>query len=167
MSNGSSVLDESVSVLFVYTEPEIERSKVLFEEICRSFDGNDMQGKYDQMLLFEKLSEGLFDDMILIGLCMYAMVSWKSDDSPTSSNCHGRRSAKKSRCTWNRTVVSRTIERRLGTVQVAAGEVGITRQVMGLKIEQEKTALMYVNKKSATLMGRRNRVTKQIDSGSE
>ena len=32
------------------------------------------------MLLFEKLSTGLFDDMILIGLCMHAMVRWKSDD---------------------------------------------------------------------------------------
>jgi len=64
MSNGSSVLDESASVLFAYAAPEIERSKVLFEELCRRFDGNDMQGKYDQMLLFEKLSEGSFDDMI-------------------------------------------------------------------------------------------------------
>jgi hypothetical protein len=80
MSNGSSVLDESASVLFAYVAPEIERSKVLFEEICRRFDGNDMQGKYDQMLLFEKLREGLFDDMIWIGLCMHAMVRWKSDE---------------------------------------------------------------------------------------
>jgi hypothetical protein len=39
-----------------------------------------MQGKYDQMLLFEKMSEGLSDDMILIGLCMHAMVRWKSDE---------------------------------------------------------------------------------------
>ena len=80
MSNGSSVLDEWASALFVYAAPEIERSKVLFEELCRSSDGNDMQGKYDQMLLFEKLREGLFDDIILIGLCMHAMVRWKSDE---------------------------------------------------------------------------------------
>jgi hypothetical protein len=39
-----------------------------------------MQGKYDQMLLFGKLREGLLDDMILIGLCMHAMVRWKSDE---------------------------------------------------------------------------------------
>ncbi len=74
MSNGSSVLDESASVLFAYAAPEIERSKVLLEELCRSFDGKDMQGKYDQMLLFEKLSEGAFDDMVLMGLCMHATV---------------------------------------------------------------------------------------------
>ena len=80
MSNGSSVLDESASVLFAYAAPEIERSKVLFEELCRRFDGNDMQGKYDQMLLFEKLSEGSFDDMILMGLCMHAIVRWKCDE---------------------------------------------------------------------------------------
>jgi hypothetical protein len=53
MSNGSSVLDEWASALFVYAAPEIEQSKVLFEELCRSFDGHDIQGKYDQMLLFE------------------------------------------------------------------------------------------------------------------
>jgi hypothetical protein len=47
MSNGSSVLDEYASALFVYAAPEIEGSKVLFEELCRSFDGNDMQGKYN------------------------------------------------------------------------------------------------------------------------
>ena len=80
MSNGSSVLDEWASALFVYAAPEIERSKVLFEELCRSFDGHDIQGKYDQMLLFKKLREGLLDDMILIGLCMHAMVRWKSDE---------------------------------------------------------------------------------------
>jgi hypothetical protein len=80
MSNGSSVLDKSASVLFVYAEPEIERSKVLFEELYRRFDGHDMQDKYDQMLLFEKLREGLFDDMILIGVCMHAIVRWKIDD---------------------------------------------------------------------------------------
>ena len=74
MSNGSSVLDESASALFAYAAPEIERSKVLLEELCRSFNVNDMQGKDDQMLLFEKLSAGLFDDMILIGLCMHAIV---------------------------------------------------------------------------------------------
>jgi hypothetical protein len=38
MNNGSSVLDESASALFAYAAPEIERSKVLFEELCRSFD---------------------------------------------------------------------------------------------------------------------------------
>jgi hypothetical protein len=80
MSNGSSVLDESASALFAYAAPEIERSKVLFEELCRSFDGNDMQGKDDHMLLLEKLSAGLFDDMILMGLCMHAMVRCKSDE---------------------------------------------------------------------------------------
>jgi len=80
MSNGGSVLDELASALFVYAAPEIERSKVLFEELCRSSDGNDMQGKYDQMWLFEKMREGLFDDMILIGSCMHAMVRWKSDE---------------------------------------------------------------------------------------
>ncbi len=79
MSKGSSVLDEWASE-FVYAAPEIERSKVLFEELCRSFDGHNIQGKYDQMLLFEKLREGLLDDMILIGLCMHAMVRWKSDE---------------------------------------------------------------------------------------
>jgi hypothetical protein len=80
MSNRSSVLDVLASALFVYAAPEIERSKVLFEELCRSADGIDMQGKCDQMLLFEKLREGLFDDMIWIGLCMHAMVRWKSDE---------------------------------------------------------------------------------------
>jgi hypothetical protein len=80
MSNGGSVLHELASALFVYAVPEIEQSKVLFEELCRSADGNDMQAKYDQMLLFEKLREGLFDDMIWIGLCMHAMVRWKSDE---------------------------------------------------------------------------------------
>jgi hypothetical protein len=32
MSNGSSGLDESASVLFAYAAPEIEQSKVLFDE---------------------------------------------------------------------------------------------------------------------------------------
>jgi hypothetical protein len=36
MNNGNSVLDESASALFVYDAPEIERSKVLFEELYRS-----------------------------------------------------------------------------------------------------------------------------------
>ena len=80
MSNGRSVLDESASALFAYAAPEIERSKVLLEELCRSFDGNDMQSKDDQMLLFEKLSAGLFEDMILMGLCMHAIVRWKCDE---------------------------------------------------------------------------------------
>jgi hypothetical protein len=53
--------------LFVYDAPEIERNEVLFEELWRSLDGNDMQGKDDQMFLFKKLSSGLFDDMILMG----------------------------------------------------------------------------------------------------
>ncbi len=99
MSNGSSVLDESASALFVYDAPEIERSKVLFEEIWRSFDGNDMQDKYDQMLLFEKLREGLFDDMILIGLCMHAMVCWKRDDQQLFRTVERQ---KVSVPTWNR-----------------------------------------------------------------
>jgi hypothetical protein len=80
MNNGSSVLDESASALFSYAAPEIERSKVLFEELCRSFDGNDMQGKDEQMLLFVKLSAGLFEDMILMDLCMHAIVRWKCDE---------------------------------------------------------------------------------------
>jgi hypothetical protein len=80
MNNGSSVLDESASVLFAYAAPEIERSKVLFEELCRRFDGNDMEDKYDQMFLFEKLSEGSFDDMILMGLFMHVIVRWKCDE---------------------------------------------------------------------------------------
>ena len=54
MSNGSSVLDESASALFAYDAPEIERNKVLFEEFYRSFDGNDMEDRDDQMLLLEK-----------------------------------------------------------------------------------------------------------------
>ena len=32
------------------------------------------------MLLFGKLSAGLFDDMILMGLHMYVIVLWKCDD---------------------------------------------------------------------------------------
>ncbi len=84
MSNGGSVLEELASTLCVYAAPEIERSKVLFEEFCRSSDGNDMQGKYDQMWLFEKKRGGLFDDMILIGSCMHAMVRWKSDEQQLS-----------------------------------------------------------------------------------
>jgi hypothetical protein len=88
MSNGSSVLDESASALFAYAAPEIERSKVLFEELCRSFDGNDMQGKDDQMLLFEKLSAGLFEDMILMGLCMHAIVRWKCDEQQLKTERH-------------------------------------------------------------------------------
>jgi hypothetical protein len=39
-----------------------------------------MQGQYDQMFLFERWSEGLFDDMILIGLCIHAIVRWKCDE---------------------------------------------------------------------------------------
>jgi hypothetical protein len=80
MSNGSSVLDESASALFAYDAPEIERSKVLFEELFRSFDGNICKAKNDQMLQFEKLSTGLFEDMILMGLCMHAIVRWKCDE---------------------------------------------------------------------------------------
>jgi hypothetical protein len=58
MRNGNSVLDESTSVLYAYDAPEIERSKVLLEKLCRIFDGKDMQVKYNQMLLFEKLIDG-------------------------------------------------------------------------------------------------------------
>jgi hypothetical protein len=47
MSNGRSVLDESASALFAYDAPEIERSKALLEELCRSFDGNARQGRSD------------------------------------------------------------------------------------------------------------------------
>jgi hypothetical protein len=82
MNNGNSLLDESVSVLFAYDAPEIERRKVLFEEIYRSFDGNDIQGKDDQMFLFEKLSSGLFEDMILMSLYIHAIVLWKCDEQP-------------------------------------------------------------------------------------
>jgi hypothetical protein len=59
------------------------------------------------MLLFEKLREGLFDDMILIGLCMHAMVRWKSDEQPFLVV---------SRLLFKQpgTVVSRAIERRHG-----------------------------------------------------
>ena len=32
------------------------------------------------MLRFENLSTGLFDDMILMGLYMHAIVRWKCDD---------------------------------------------------------------------------------------
>jgi len=80
MSNGSPGLDDSASALFAYAAPEIEQSKALFEDLCRTFDGNDMQGQDDQMLLFEKLSAGLFEDMIVRGLCMHAFVRWKRDE---------------------------------------------------------------------------------------
>ena len=80
MSNGSSVLDESASVLFAYAAPEIEQNKVLFEELCRTFDGNDMQVPDDQKLLFEKLSAGVYEDMIVMGLCLHAFVRWKRDE---------------------------------------------------------------------------------------
>jgi hypothetical protein len=43
MSNGSSVLDESASALFAYAASEIERRRLLSEELCRrSFEGNDL-----------------------------------------------------------------------------------------------------------------------------
>jgi hypothetical protein len=42
MSNGNSVLDESASALFAYTASEIERSRLLPEELCRSFEGSDL-----------------------------------------------------------------------------------------------------------------------------
>jgi hypothetical protein len=83
-------MDESASVLFAYAATEIERSKVLFEELWRRFDGNDVQGKYDQMLLFEKLIEGSFDDMILMGSCMHAIVRcvrWKCDEQQLKAEC--------------------------------------------------------------------------------
>jgi hypothetical protein len=120
MSNGSSVLDESASTLFAYAAPEIERSKVPFEEIrvYRSFDGNDMQG--DQMLLFEKLSAGLFDDVIMMGLCIHTMVLWKMRRGATKDGESKRRDV-----LGTGKVVSRAIEsRRHGTAQVAAGQYG-------------------------------------------
>ena len=43
MRNGSSVLDESASALFAYATKEIERSRLLLEELCRSFEGSDLQ----------------------------------------------------------------------------------------------------------------------------
>jgi hypothetical protein len=42
MSNGSSVLDESASVLFAYAASEIERSRLLPEDLCRSFERSDL-----------------------------------------------------------------------------------------------------------------------------
>ena len=38
MSNGSSVLDESASVLFAYDASEIERNRLLSEDLCRRFE---------------------------------------------------------------------------------------------------------------------------------
>jgi hypothetical protein len=46
MSNGSSVLDESASALFAYAASEIERSRLLPEDLCRSFERSDLQ--YDR-----------------------------------------------------------------------------------------------------------------------
>ena len=43
MSNGNSVLDESTSALFEYDAAEIERSRLLPEELCRSFERSDLQ----------------------------------------------------------------------------------------------------------------------------
>ena len=43
MSNGSSVLDESASALFAYAASELERSRLLPEELCRSFERSDLQ----------------------------------------------------------------------------------------------------------------------------
>jgi hypothetical protein len=43
-------------------------------------NNDDMQGKNEQMMLCEKLSAGLFEDMILMGLCMHAIVRWKRDE---------------------------------------------------------------------------------------
>jgi hypothetical protein len=43
MSNGSSVLDESASALFAYAASEIERSRLLPEDLCRSFERSDLQ----------------------------------------------------------------------------------------------------------------------------
>jgi hypothetical protein len=43
MRNGNSVLDESASVLFLYSASEIERSRSLSEEeLYRSFESSDL-----------------------------------------------------------------------------------------------------------------------------
>jgi hypothetical protein len=48
MSNGvegvlDSPPDESVSALFAYVIEEIEWSRLLLEELCRCFEGSDLQ----------------------------------------------------------------------------------------------------------------------------
>ena len=48
MSNGNSVLDESASALFEYDAVEIERSRLLPEELCRSFERSDLQDTTEQ-----------------------------------------------------------------------------------------------------------------------
>ena len=48
MSNGSSVLDESASALFEYAASEVERSRLLPEEFCRSFERSDLQDTTEQ-----------------------------------------------------------------------------------------------------------------------
>jgi hypothetical protein len=40
MSHGSSVLHKPASALFAYAAPEIERSRLLLEERCKSFEGS-------------------------------------------------------------------------------------------------------------------------------
>jgi hypothetical protein len=50
------------------------------EEFCRSFEGSNMQSTDDQRFLFEKLSEGLYEDMTLMGICMNAIVNWKHNE---------------------------------------------------------------------------------------
>ena len=39
--------------MHAYVAPEIEQSKILLEELFRSFEGRDMQSTADQMALFE------------------------------------------------------------------------------------------------------------------
>jgi hypothetical protein len=80
MSNGSSALDESASALFAYAAPEIQQSRLMLEELCRSFEGSDMQNAADQILLFEKLNAGLFGDIILMCFCLHVIVRWKRDE---------------------------------------------------------------------------------------
>ena len=122
MSNGSSVLDESASALFAYAAPELERRKVLFEELCRSFDGNDMQGEDDQMLLFGKLSAGLFDDTILMGLCMHAMVRWKGDEQQLPRTAERQKVSMylEQERLFQEQLKDDVMERRHGTAQVAS-----------------------------------------------
>ena len=90
MSNGSSVLDESASVLFAYAAPEIERSKVLLEGFMHACGDSALEMRR----------------------------------AATKGGASKRRGV-----LGTGKVVSIAIERRHGTAQVAAGEVGIIRQV--------------------------------------
>ncbi len=56
MSNGSSVLDKSASVLFVYSAPEIERSRLLSEDSWRRFEGSVLQDTTERQNVW-KLNE--------------------------------------------------------------------------------------------------------------